>query len=234
MSTKPVTDLSPLNDGESTNTSPNAHIDDIIAVRLSRRGVLKGGIAATTSALFGSLGLSACGGSSSTSGDSTLSLGFEAVAKNKNDVVTLPAGYEVSILHALGDPLTVTDADWANNGSETADSYNRRVGDGHDGMHYFGLSDAGAYQSDRSDRGLLCVNHEYVVGPFVLHPSGRTAGINRTASEVDKEINAHGVSVCEIRRGSSGNAMSVLKTSTYNRRITSATPMNFGGAARVY
>ena len=232
MSTKPVTAPTPMNDGESTNTSLNAHIDDIIAVRLSRRGVLKGGIAATTSALFGSLGLSACGGSSSTSGDSTLSLGFEAGAKNKNDVVTLPAGYEVSILHALGDPLTATDADWANNGSETADSYNRRIGDGHDGMHYFGLSDAGAYQADRSDRGLLCVNHEYVVGPFVLHPSGRTAGASRTASEVDKEINAHGVSVCEIRRGSSGNAMTVVRTSTYNRRITSATPMNFGGAAR--
>ena len=223
--------ISPLNDGESTNPSANTHIQDIIDARLSRRGVLKGGIAASTTALFSSLGLSACGGSGSDK-DDALALSFDAVAKNKNDVVTVPAGYEVSILHALGDPLSLTDAAWANNGNESAESYNRRVGDGHDGMHYFGLSDAGAYSASRADRGLLCVNHEYVVGPNGLHPNGRTAGSARVASEVEKEIYAHGVSISEIKRNSSGNAMTLVRGSAFNRRVTSATPMAFSGPAR--
>jgi secreted PhoX family phosphatase len=224
-------ETSPLNDGNNTNLSANTHIQDIIDARLSRRGVLKGGIAASTTALFSSIGLSACGGSGSDK-DDALTLNFDAVAKNKNDVVTVPAGYEVSILHALGDPLSLTDAAWANNGSESAESYNRRVGDGHDGMHYFGLSDAGAYSASRADRGLLCVNHEYVVGPNGLHPNGRTAGSARVASEVEKEIYAHGVSICEVKRGSSGNAMTLVRGSAFNRRITSATPMAFSGPAR--
>ena len=232
MTSNAVENTSPMNDGDSTNPSANPHIDDIIAVRMSRRGVLKGGIAVTATTLLGG-SLSACGGSSSTK-DSALALNFDAVAKNKNDIVTVPAGYEVSILHALGDPLTSTDAVWADNGSESADSYNNRIGDGHDGMHYFGLSDAGAFQANRSDRGLICVNHEYVVGPFALHPAGRTVvnNVRTVAAEVDKEINAHGVSVAEIRRGASGTAMSMVKGSTYNRRITSATPMAFSGPAR--
>ena len=232
MTSNAVENTSPMNDGDSTNPSANPHIDDIIAVRMSRRGVLKGGIAVTATTLLGG-SLSACGGSSSTK-DSALALNFDAVAKNKNDIVTVPAGYEVSILHALGDPLTSTDAVWADNGSESADSYNNRIGDGHDGMHYFGLSDAGAFQANRSDRGLICVNHEYVVGPFALHPAGRTVvnNVRTVAAEVDKEINAHGVSVAEIRRGASGTAMSMVRGSTYNRRITSATPMAFSGPAR--
>ena len=233
MSTLPgsTQETSALNDGESTNPSTNTHIQDIIDTRLSRRGVLKGGIAASTTALFSSIGLSACGGSSNNK-DDALTLNFDAVAKNKNDVVTVPAGYQVSILHALGDPLTLTDAAWADNGSESAESYNRRVGDGHDGMHYFGLSDAGAYSASRSDRGVLCVNHEYVVGPNALHTAGRTAGAARLASEVEKEIYAHGVSVCEVKRDASGSAMSLVRGSTFNRRVTSATPMAFSGAAR--
>ncbi|MBN9697269.1 MAG: DUF839 domain-containing protein [Zoogloea sp.] len=167
LGTTPETSL--MNDGEVANPSTNTHIQDIIDVRLSRRGVLKGGIAATTTALFGSLGMAACGGNGS-SRHGVPPLGFEAVAKNLNDKVTVPAGYEVSILHALGDPLSGTDAAWADNGSESAESYNRRVGDGHDGMHYFGLSDSGSFDAKRSDKGLLCVNHEYVVGPNALHP----------------------------------------------------------------
>ena len=192
---------------EIDNPSANTHIQEVIATRMSRRGVLKGGVAVTASTLLGSVSLSACGGSSNDD-KAPLALNFDAVAKNKLDLVTVPAGYQTSILHALGDPLSLADAAWANDGSESADSYNRRVGDGHDGMHYFGLSDAGAYSASRSDRGLLCVNNEYVVRPYGLHASGRTSGATRVATEVDKEVNAHGVTICEVRRGASGTDIS--------------------------
>ncbi|WP_300439234.1 PhoX family phosphatase [Zoogloea sp.] len=215
---------------EIDNPSANTHIQEVIATRLSRRGVLKGGVAVTASTLLGGVSLSACGGSND--GKAALALNFDAVAKNKLDLVTVPAGYQTRILHALGDPLSLTDAAWANDGSETAESYERRVGDGHDGMHYFGLSETDSYSANRSDRGLLCVNNEYVVRPYGLHASGRTSGAARVAAEVDKEVNAHGVTVCEVKRDASGSAMSMVRGSKFNRRITSATPMDFAGPVR--
>ena len=222
-----------FNDGESTNTSANPHINDLLGARLSRRHTLKGGIGLTTGVLLGSLGLTACGGGDDDN-EEALKLGFAAVAMNMNDIVTVPAGYQVGILHALGDAMHWGDASWANNGSESAESYNRRIGCGHDGMHYFGLSEAGKFDANRSDRGLLCVNHEYVVAPYALHPNGRTvvSSVRTVASEVEKEINAHGVSVVEIKRGSSGTTMSMVRGSRYNRRITSATEMAFGGPVK--
>jgi secreted PhoX family phosphatase len=214
-------------DNEVVNSSNNLHMDDLLAIRLSRRQTLKGGIGLTASTLLGSLSLTACGGDTTPG----LSLGFTPVAKNKLDAVTVPEGYQISILHALGDPMMYGDESWKDNGSETAESYNRRIGDGHDGMYYFGMSEAGAYQADRSDRGLLCVNHEYVVQPYGLHTNGITAGANRVGAEVEKEIYAHGVSVVEVKRGS-GVDMSMVRGSKYNRRITSATEMVFTGPAK--
>jgi secreted PhoX family phosphatase len=225
--------VSDYDDNEIVNHSNNTHIDDILAVRLSRRQTLMGGVSATAAMMLGTVSLSACGGGDSEDSSSTpLALGFSAVAKNKNDVVTVPEGYQVSILHALGDALHYGDESWKGDGSEAAESYNRRIGDGHDGMYYFGLADDGKFKADRSDRGLLAVNHEYVVGPYALHPNGMTAGAARVASEVEKEIYAHGVSVCEVKRGTSGNEMSMVRGSRFNRRITSATEMAFGGPVK--
>ena len=68
--------------------------------------------------------------------------------------------------------------------------------------------------------------------PFGLHPNGQTAGANRVGSEVEKEIYAHGVSVCEVRRQSTGTDMSMVRGSRFNRRIHSATPMAFSGPVR--
>ncbi|MCW8198310.1 PhoX family phosphatase, partial [Verminephrobacter aporrectodeae subsp. tuberculatae] len=51
-----------LDEDEISNQSSNPHIQEIVAARMSRRGVLKGGISVTTATLFGSLGLSACSG----------------------------------------------------------------------------------------------------------------------------------------------------------------------------
>ncbi len=221
-----------FNAADDLNPTGNTHIQDLISARLSRRQTLKGGIGLTASLMFAGTSLTACGGGDDEVVDTSLKLGFTAVGMNKLDVVSVPSGYQVAILHALGDPMHYGDASWADNGSESADSYNRRIGCGHDGMHYFGLSDAGKFDSARSDRGLVCVNHEYVVSPYGLHPSGVTAGATRVASEVDKEINAHGVSVVEVKRGTSGTAMTMVRGSRYNRRVTSATEMDFGGPVK--
>ena len=222
-----------FNDGTSVNFSDNAHIDELLAARLSRRHALQGGIGVTTGLLLGGSALAATGKHHAAQAKKIgLKLGFDSVAKHRDDKVTLPAGYQMSILHALGDPLHWGDESWKGDGSESADSYQRRIGDGHDGMYFFGLGESGRFDARRSDRGLLCVNHEYVVAPYALHPNGKTAGATRVATEVEKEILAHGVSVVEVRRDAQGAGMSLVRGSRYNRRITSATPMAFAGPVK--
>ena len=137
-----------FNDGSSVNVSANPHLDELIAVRVSRRSALKGGVGLTASVLLGGTGLAACGSGGDSASDNPLSLGFTAVPKNKNDKVTVPDGYQVSILHSLGDPLGAADAAWKGDGTETAESYNRRISDGHDGRYFFGMTDAGRVQAD--------------------------------------------------------------------------------------
>lgn len=233
MHTSMTTTVSEYDDNEIVNPSSNQHMDVILAARLSRRSALKGGVGATTAALLGGLSLSACGGGSDDPvAPEPVRLSFSAVAKTHADLVTVPEGYQVSILHALGDPMQFGDESWKDNGLETAESYQRRIGDGHDGMYYFGLSDSGRFDAGRSDRGLLCVNHEYVVAPYGLHPVGRvTVNGKRTAEQVDKEIYAHGASVVEVKRKTGSMDMEMVRGSRYNRRIHSATPMDFGGPA---
>ena len=228
------TPVSEYDDNEIVNTSANAHMESILAARLSRRSTLKGGIGATTAALLGGVGLSACGGDDDDGGTpnpAPKSLNFSAVVKTHADKVSVPAGYQVSILHALGDPMQFGDESWKDNGSETAESYERRIGDGHDGMYFFGMK-GGRFDSTVSDSGLLCVNHEYVVAPYGLHANGRTVTDGkRPAAEVDKEIFAHGASVVEIKRKSGSVDMEMVRGSRYNRRVHSATPMDMTGPA---
>ena len=232
-----TTTVSEYDDNEIVNPSHNAHIGNMLAARLSRRSALKGSLGATSAALLGAVSLSACGGSDSYDipappTPEAKRLNFNAVAKTNADLVTVPEGYQVSILHALGDPLSFGHESWKDDGSETPESYDQRIGDGHDGMYFFGMSDDGKFDANRSDRGLLCVNHEYVVAPYGLHPTGRivTDG-KRPADQVEKEIRAHGASIVEVKRKSGSNDMEMVRGSRYNRRVTSATPMDFGGPA---
>ena len=130
--------------------------------------------------------LSACGGSSSSKDSAPrpqLRCRRQEQERHRHRAGRL---HEVSILHALGDPLTSTDAAWADNGSETADSYNNRIGDGHDGMHYFGLSDAGAFRPTARPRPDL--RERIRRRPFALHPAGRTvvSNVRTVAAEVTR------------------------------------------------
>ncbi len=167
------------------------------------------------------------------SADSTVTvtaaaLGFTAVAKNRNDVVTIPEGYTATVLYRLGDPLTAATPNYANNGTDT--DFANRAGDHHDGMYYFGLAASGTTRDDNnSARGLLVMNHENITETY-LHVNGQTPGAARIEAEAIKEIECHGVSVVEILRGTSG--WSYVQNSTLNRRFTPNSPMTINGPAR--
>ncbi|MCU6454392.1 DUF839 domain-containing protein [Sphingomonas sp. A2-49] len=154
-------------------------------------------------------------------------LDFTAVPKSLADVVAVPAGYQVTVLYRLGDPINASVGAFANDGTDT--TFSARAGDHHDGMSFFGLAASGtAPDATNSTRGLLVMNHENITESY-LHPNGPTnlADGPRPTAEALKEIEAHGVSVIEIARSTSG--WSYVPTSGLNRRITPFTPTTFSG-----
>jgi uncharacterized protein len=228
-------------DDIDTNDSPNEQFSTVLGARLSRRSVLRGGMASAATVLFGSVGLSACG--SSDSGSTTITtpvaptpteklLGFTAVSKSLADAVVVPAGYTAKVLYALGDPLTASTAAYRNDGSDA--DFKNRAGDHHDGMELFGLSGSGAPSTTSFDRVLLAVNHEattdQTLSSYFLHANGGTTSLPRPPVEVDKETAIHGVSIVEVRK--SGAAWDYVKDSAFNRRITALTDVDISGPAR--
>lgn len=212
------------------NESSTEHFSEILQTRLSRRSLLRGGAASAAGAVFGSLGLSGCVLDEE---PSEKLLGFKAVPKSIADVVSVPAGYTASVLYALGDPLTAGTPAYKNDGTDA--NFENRAGDHHDGMEWFGLNGAGKPSLSSANRGLLAMNHEATsnsgtLASYFLHADGGDNVLPRPATEVDKEVNAHGVSVVEVNR--KGDAWSYKKDSAFNRRITPLTPVELSGQAR--
>ncbi len=93
-------------DDRDNNTSGNPHLNDVLALRMHRRHVLKGGVGAMTMAGLGTLGLTACGGGSdSPAATPGPALNFSAVARATTDRVTVPAGYTATVISTTGDSL---------------------------------------------------------------------------------------------------------------------------------
>lgn len=154
-------------------------------------------------------------------------LAFSAVAKNLNDVVTVPAGYAVGVLTRLGDPIAAGVPAYANDGSDS--NFAQRIGDHGDALYYFGLSATGARDDASSTRGVLAQNHENITDVY-LHASGPSAA-PRPEAEALKEIECHGVSFVEVQ--DNGNrAWAYVQNSPFNRRVTPNTPTVFNGPAR--
>ena len=226
----------------------------------ARRKLLRGGFGAASLSFIGASGLLAgCGGSDDIV--STLvpapapapaptptptptpaptppaparptALSFSAVSKSVADALAVPAGYTASVLYRLGDPIAAGVPAYANNGTDAAATYDRRAGDHHDAIQYYGLGANGQYSATSNDRGLLVMNHEAIT-PAFLHPAGQTivAGARTVADEVLREFYIHGVSVVEVIRAAGGGAWTYKQDSTFNRRVHTLTEMIISGPA---
>lgn len=217
-----------------SNHSTNPHIQDVIS--LGRRKVLAGGAAVGALAFLGASlpGLAQAAepmarGIKDVPFRRRTRLPFAPVAVTRADTITVPAGYTATTFIPWGTPITGRYPAWLEDASNSAEDQAQQVGMHHDGMHFFPMN--ARLGGRQSDHGLLVLNHEYIDAPL-LHPNGPTVvdGKRVNVDEVRKEINAHGVSVVEIRRGPRGE-WSVLPSSR-NRRITGATPMRIEGPAR--
>ena len=230
-----MTDKIDFND-ENSNTSSNPSFDSVLQARLSRRGLLRGSVGTVGTAMLGGLAVAACGGSDEAVTPAPVAaslLGFSAVAKSLADKVTVPAGYTASVLYALGDPLTAGTPAYKNDGTDT--DYENRAGDHHDGMEWFGLDAGGKPSTSAIDRGLLAMNHEATtdekLSSFFLHANGGTSTLPRPASEVDKEVAIHGISVVEVKN--TGGMWATLPASAFNFRLTAlSTNIQLSGPAR--
>ncbi|WP_151820491.1 PhoX family protein [Acinetobacter soli] len=222
------------------NTSDNIHFRDILEQSMSRRSL----IAKTASgavALAWASTLTGCNDSNDDNNSSTPAvdpnkrpekLNFKPVAKNLNDIVTVPEGYQATVLYALGDSINPRVGAWDDNNIPSGPSFQFRSGDCHDGMHYFGLNtSSNRFDDNVSTQGLLVMNHEYI-NPTFLHPKGPTKVDNRRPEdEVLREMNAHGVSIIHIKKDATTQKVEFIQSSAFNRRITASTVMDFAGAA---
>ncbi|MBJ9955145.1 MULTISPECIES: PhoX family phosphatase [unclassified Acinetobacter] len=232
-----MSDLTPYHENQEldNNTSNNIHFRDILEQRISRRSLITK-TASGAAALALASSLTGCNDDNDhqSNADSSIKkpekLSFTPVAKNLNDIVTVPAGYEANVLYALGDPLMQNIAEWDDNNVPSGVSFTARSGDCHDGMSYFGLNSSTAkYDAKASNRGLLVMNHEYINQTF-LHPKGATkVNGRRPEDEVIREMNAHGVSIIELKKDATTQKVEVVKSSPFNRRITASTVMDFAG-----
>ncbi|MBX3302545.1 MAG: PhoX family phosphatase [Nitrospira sp.] len=214
--------MSIIDDEGGSNTSGNEHFREVVEARLSRRSVLTKGLAAAAAlslggveALLRSVPASARGNVERGGGKSLL--GFESVPAQVTDEVIVPKGYTAKVLTAWGDPVSNGPA-FKQDASNSAAEQALQVGMHHDGLVYFPLIG--------SQRGLLVQNHEYT-DDGLLFPDGVA---NWNEEKTKKSLNAHGVSVVEVRRTTSGEWL-VQRPSHFGRRITGLTPIEIGGPA---
>lgn len=223
---------------EDSNTTSNPTFDSVLSARLSRRNMLRGGASAAASAMLGGVALTGCATGAGDAMTHSMALpgekllGFPAVAKSLADVVSVPPGYKVEIIYALGDPILGNAGAFKNDGSDA--DFDKRAGDHHDGMEWFGLSENGQPSRSSVNRGLLAVNHEATtdekLSSFFIHTDGGKSTLPRPAAEVDKETAIHGISVVEVRK--SGDKWTYLANSPFNRRLTQQSDIEIAGPAR--
>ncbi|AQZ68291.1 Putative phosphatase [[Actinomadura] parvosata subsp. kistnae] len=210
------------------NTTGNAYFGDVVKEALSRRGVLRAGalgavvvgagVAGAVPALADEPGVSAAGHGWSGGGSD---IRFTAVRPNKDDKLTIPDGYQSSVVVRWGDPV-LPDAPAFDFDNQTADAQSKQFGYNCDYVTVFPMG---------RDRALMWVNHEYTDESLMFR--GYTGGAAATEEQIRIGLAAHGGSVVEIERaGRTGEWKLVTKgRRRYNRRITAQTPMRFSGPA---
>ncbi|MEM8688196.1 MAG: PhoX family phosphatase [Pseudomonadota bacterium] len=187
---------------------------EIVDRVVSRRGVLRGGIA------FGAAAFVTGGTTSLLAGkaEGASRLAFEAVPANTLDTVTVPKGYNWHTVVKWGEPLWSTGAEFDQATRGTGISQETSFGDNNDGMSLF----------SSGNRHVLAVNNEYTNRSIIY--GNRETKLPEGDDDVRKGKAAHGVSVMELRNAD--GRWSVVQDSPYNRRITADTPIVLTGPAR--
>lgn len=196
-------------DDRVDNPNPETPIGAVIAARLSRRGFLAGASASTVVAV-------------ALPEASRAAQPFAEVPHGVDGTVHVAAGYHSSVIAAWGDPV---DGDGMELSAPTGAAQLTAFGYNNDFLAFMPLPRGSA----TSDRGLLCVNHEYTNAELMFPGMTRKTRLNQVDDQqIAVEMAAHGHSVLEIKK--TGGDWTVVPRSPYNRRITaSETRMRISG-----
>lgn len=217
----------------------NRPFADVLKTHLSRRSVLQGAAAASAAtAGFFSPGVLA-GMTKTTNSEKTGALvGFEPVSiaaatAGDQSVPVISEDYNYQVLIPWGTPLEPnTCEEYAGDPDSrpSPEDAALQVGIGHDGMWFYpgdtkkGRKFAGEGYEFRSDRGILCINHEFGRNTHVL---GKDAP--EDLDDVRRMQHAMGVSVVAIARNHNNKWFNVANKNS--RRIHVNTPFRFSGPA---
>ncbi len=231
-------------DGVS-NPSQNQPLSDVVerslAANPARRRMMLGGLGAAALPFFA--GLSGCSDDESPAAPpppapapaplpTEALLGFTAIATSSDDDVKVPPGYVATAFIPWGEPIAEGGPAFKADASNTAAEQELQIGDNHDGMAFFGFNTAGNGFGNRSDEGLLVLNHEYINPEYFYAPGSDPSNwlLPFSYEKARKAQAAHGASIVHVRRAENGS-ISHVKNSPYNRRIHGNTPMALQGAA---
>ncbi len=209
------------------NPLMNETFDEVLDRRVSRRGVMAGGLATVVvggtalggvGSLLDALPATATGnGHGHGHGHGRRLLGFQGIPVSTADTVVVPNGYTARVLIAWGDPVSNGPA-FLQDASNSAADQAQQWGMHNDGVVYFPLHG--------SHEGLLVQNSEYT-DDGLLFPDGTA---NWNAEKTTKSQNAHGVNIIQISRRHR-DEWRVVRPSSFGRRITARTPISIGGPA---
>ena len=181
---------------------------------MSRRGFLGRGVVFGAAAFV----MGATGQTPLPARAATPRFGFEPVAANGLDTVTVPRGYSWHVVARWGDPMWSNSIAFDQVTRGSGASQELAFGDNNDGMSLFA----------DGERSVLAVNNEYVNNNIIYGGAG--TGKPENADDVRKGKAGHGVSVVEIVQ--TDGRWSIVVDSPCNRRITADTPMEITGPAR--
>jgi secreted PhoX family phosphatase len=204
-----------------SNPSTNSRFAEVVDTAQSRREFLQSGVGVVAVSFFGMPTIVTA--DTAAVEDEVRLFSFSSVPTSGADSVQVPPGYKASPLYRWGDPVDGVSPEFNINARNTWQEQERQAGMGHDGMQWFPFPGAAP---QRSDRGLLAMNHEYA-DQGLLFPDGLEGPMTR--DKVLKSQAAHGVSVVAVERGQNG-VWHVIP-SPYSRRITARTPMRLTGPA---
>jgi len=201
------------------NRSGNPHIAELLGGVVARRTVLRGAAAAGAAAGVLTTPSTAAAATGLSGAEAAGSLTFRPVAPNRRDNVTVPVGYDYDVVVKWGDRVLP--------GAPRFDVYNQTP-ESQAQQFGYNCDYVAMLPTGKRGRAVLVVNNEYT-NEELMFPSGHY-------SDNDMRricIQAHGMSVVEIRRGSRPGSWEQVpaERTTLNRRITGDSPMRMVGPA---
>ena len=217
-------------DAEPRNLSANPTMGELVSLRFSRRGLLKGALAVSAiSATVGAAALASADQARAQAKEAGKgsAFTFKEVEVGVDADHHVADGYEAQVLLRWGDAIE-PGAPAFDPTRQTPEAQAKQFGYNNDFVGYVPMPGA----ADPSAHGLLFVNHEYT-NPHLMFPGvveikdGKPVLKNATPERFAIEAMAHGATVAEIRR--TDGKWALVPDSKYNRRITVATQMQLSG-----